>query len=146
MHRVLEGEDRVLTAFFTEFRNHYGFRAVFCNRGKGNEKGHVENKVGTLRRNCDSPPRRIAEWSELDENAALDRARRQKELHYCKHKPISELVAEDKANMRALPLSPFVVASVETAVINKTGFTPTTSTSMMNMVKSYSPRSPASMP
>ncbi len=99
VHRVLEGEDRVLTAFFTEFRNHYGFRAVFCNRGKGNEKGHVENKVGTLRRNCDSPPRRIAEWSELDENAALDRARRQKELHYCKHKPISELVAEDKAKV-----------------------------------------------
>jgi len=121
VREVLQGENRRLTAFFTEFRSHYGFKAVFCNKGKGHEKGNVENKIGTLRRNCDSPPRRIAQWSELDEKAALDRARRREKQHYCKKKPIRELFDEDKAKMRPLPHSPFVVASVDTAVINKTG-------------------------
>lgn len=119
--KVLQGENRQLTALFTEFRNHFLFKAVFCNKGKGNEKGNVENKVGTQRRNCDSPPRRVSQWSELDEKANLDRERRQKEPHYWKPQTIRELFDEDKAHMRALPEEPFVVASVDTAVINKTG-------------------------
>lgn len=57
VQKVLEGENRELTPFFAEFRSYHRFKAVFCNKGRGNEKGNVENKVGTLRRNCDSPPR-----------------------------------------------------------------------------------------
>ena len=119
--KMLQGENRELTALFTEFRNHFWFKAVFCNKGKGNEKGNVENKVGTQRRNCDSPPRRVSQWSELDEKANLDRERRRKEPHYLKPQTICELFDEDKANMRALPEKPFIVASIDTAVINKTG-------------------------
>ena len=121
VHKVLEGENRELTPFFTEFRSHHRFKAVFCNTGRGNEKGHVENKVGTLRRNCDSPPRRIEKWSELDERAALDRARRREALHYKKGQPVKELFEEDQKRMLTLPQTPFVVASVDTAVVNKTG-------------------------
>jgi transposase len=36
----------VLNETFARFKNHYGFTAAFCNVGKGNEKGNVENKVG----------------------------------------------------------------------------------------------------
>ncbi len=36
---------------FYRFTLHYGFKAQFCNPGKGHEKGHVENKVGYSRRN-----------------------------------------------------------------------------------------------
>ena len=118
---VLQGEKRSLTALFTSFRNHFRFKAVFCNKGQGHEKGHVENKIGTLRRSCDSPPRRITQWSELDEKAARDRARRREKKHYRKDKTIRELFDEDKASMRSLPATHFVVASSETAVINKTG-------------------------
>jgi len=35
---------------FGSFRTYYGFEAQFCNGGKANEKGRVENKVGSLRR------------------------------------------------------------------------------------------------
>jgi transposase len=35
---------------FSSFRTYYGFEAHFCNGGKGNEKGRVENKVGSVRR------------------------------------------------------------------------------------------------
>ena len=35
---------------FGAFRTYYGFEAQFCNGGKANEKGRVENKVGSLRR------------------------------------------------------------------------------------------------
>jgi len=43
--------ERILTEDFMRFRNHYSFEAVFCNPGKGNEKGNVENKCGYTRRN-----------------------------------------------------------------------------------------------
>jgi transposase len=35
---------------FASFRSYYGFEAHFCNGGKGNEKGRVESKVGSVRR------------------------------------------------------------------------------------------------
>ena len=34
---------------------HYRFQAEFCNPASGNEKGNVENKVGTIRRNLFVP-------------------------------------------------------------------------------------------
>lgn len=43
--------EREETAEFLAFRTHYVFRARFCNPGKGNEKGLVENLVGYSRRN-----------------------------------------------------------------------------------------------
>jgi hypothetical protein len=41
------------------FKNHYGFKAAFCNPQSGHEKGNVENKVGYHRRNLFVPPPRI---------------------------------------------------------------------------------------
>ena len=34
---------------------HYGFKSKFCNSASGNEKEHVENKVGYTRRNLFVP-------------------------------------------------------------------------------------------
>ena len=42
---------RKMRESFARFVNHYGFEAVFCNKGAGIEKGNVENRVGYLRRN-----------------------------------------------------------------------------------------------
>ena len=39
-----------LTLFSCELMEHYGTEMVFCNKAKGNEKGAVENSVGTCRR------------------------------------------------------------------------------------------------
>lgn len=43
------------TELFARFRAHYGFRIRFCNPYAGYEKGNVENKVGTTRRNLFVP-------------------------------------------------------------------------------------------
>jgi transposase len=47
---VGKGGERELTEMFTRFKLHYRFEAEFCGPAKGNEKGHVENKVGYTRR------------------------------------------------------------------------------------------------
>lgn len=49
--KILRGGGRELTERYQRFREHYGFKDVFTNPGKGNEKGNVENKVGYSRRN-----------------------------------------------------------------------------------------------
>ena len=49
--QVLKGSERVIADGFYRFMLHYRFKAEFCNPGKGNEKGSVENKVGYTRRN-----------------------------------------------------------------------------------------------
>lgn len=118
---VLQGEKRALNPLFAEFSWHYRFKSTFCAPGRGNEKGAVENKVGTLRRNCDSPPQRIESLSQLDERAEKERARRRAQTHYKKGKLIRELFEEDKAALLTLPENPYTVSSPDTAVVNKTG-------------------------
>lgn len=41
----------VLNPKYLDFANHYGFKIVPCNVGKGNEKGRVENGVGYVKKN-----------------------------------------------------------------------------------------------
>ena len=53
--KILSGTERSLTEMFKTFQWHYRFRSEFCNPGKGQEKGHVENKIGYVRRNNFSP-------------------------------------------------------------------------------------------
>jgi transposase len=118
---VLQGEQRTLNRLFSEFSWHYKFKSTFCNPGRAHEKGAVENKVGTLRRNCDSPPQRIEQLSELDERAAKERARRRGQRHYKKLIPISELFEEDRRSLLVLPEIPCTVSNPDTAVVSKTG-------------------------
>jgi transposase len=42
---------RTLNELFQKFVLHYNFQYEFCNPNSGHEKGHVENKVGYIRRN-----------------------------------------------------------------------------------------------
>jgi transposase len=48
--QIRKGSERVVTDGFSRFMLHHRFIASFCNPGKGNEKGNVENKVGYTRR------------------------------------------------------------------------------------------------
>jgi transposase len=45
------GKDPVFNPRYMDFANHYGFKIVPCNVGKGNEKGIVENAVGYVKKN-----------------------------------------------------------------------------------------------
>lgn len=64
--RVLEGRGRVEREAFVGLRMHYLYEAVFCNPASGNEKGSVENLVGTLRRRYLSPMPEFASFGELN--------------------------------------------------------------------------------
>lgn len=118
---IIRNKKRELTDLFRNFMWHYRFEARFCNPGKGNEKGHVENKVGYTRRNHLSPMPVIQGLTELNtwqtERSAEDRQR----LHYSKGKLIEELFLEDRQALLPLPTEPFIVARSEMVTTNKYG-------------------------
>lgn len=102
------------TELFSRFRAHYGFRIRFCNPYAGHEKGHVENKVGTNRRNLFVP---VPRYHDIEEyNVQLLELHRIKanEPHYKKGTTITELFEEDRAHFLPLPAKPFNVCRYET--------------------------------
>ena len=118
---ILEDGDRNLTGAFKEFQWHYRFKAIFCNPGRGHEKGHVEKKVGYIKNNWFSPPPVIDDIQEY--NAELrpkmkdDRDRK----HYSKDRLISELWQEDKDKLLVLPSDSKEVFRTKIATANKYG-------------------------
>jgi len=106
---VLERDERKKTEAFERFQWHYRFETRFCTPGKGNEKGHVENKVGYIRRNFLTPLPVVRE-GELPRLEARLRRDLQQDLereHYQQGRTLQELWAEDEA------------ARLETAVTNR---------------------------
>lgn len=119
--KILSGNDRSLTEMFKTFQWHYRFQAEWCNPGKGNEKGHVEGKVGYIRRNNFSPIPIIEHLDdfnkELHKKMVADRDRE----HYSKGDLISDLWEEDVAQLLLLPESPLEIAQAHSQVVNKYG-------------------------
>ncbi|MEM1506474.1 IS21 family transposase, partial [Domibacillus sp. 8LH] len=80
---------------FLQFANFYRFEIQACNVRKGNEKGHVENKVGYVRYNFVTPSPVIESYEDLttilSEKLAQDRQR----IHYAKEVRIQELLDEE---------------------------------------------------
>jgi transposase len=118
---ILKGPERKCTAAFNEFTWHYKFKANFCNPGKGNEKGHIEGKVGYVRRNWMSPIPIITTLdgfnNELKEALKNDRNRK----HYEKDKLIKVLWEEDKNALLVLPREPLEIVRTFSCVANKYG-------------------------
>ena len=103
------------------FKCHYGFSVSFCNPEAGHEKGHVENKVGYVRRNFFVPipeVRDLESWNrELLGQAEEDFDR----PHYKKGLTINELWAEERRHLSPLPERPFAVERLEKARTNGYG-------------------------
>lgn len=60
VRKILKGRQRVQTRLFYAFQAHWGYRAEYCNRGAGHEKGGVEGENGWFRRNVLTPvPRAV---------------------------------------------------------------------------------------
>lgn len=107
--KILKDGKRELTDAYQRFIAHYGFDSVFCNPGKGNEKGSVENKVGYHRRNLLVP---IPEFNNLTEyNRELLRLcdEDMNRPHYRKETIIRELFEEDLNVLKVLPSTPLDV-------------------------------------
>lgn len=115
-----EGE-RDINKGFQRFMLHYNFISNFCNANSGHEKGHVENKVGYVRRNLLVP---IPEFDDIREfnkellkKCELDMHRK----HYNKAGTIAELFNEDKEALIQLPKIPFEVFRLEASKADNYG-------------------------
>ena len=101
---------------FTRFRLHYGFEATFTNPYAGQEKGSVENAVGTFRRNRLVPLLTIhgnLETFNRNVMLPLSDAYRMDDEHYIKGRTVRELFEEDRKCMRPLPAADFRVCRVD---------------------------------
>jgi transposase len=110
-----------LNELFLRFKCHYGFSVSFCNPEAGHEKGHVENKVGYVRRNFFVPIPEVVDlesWNqELLGKAEEDFDR----PHYKKGLTIRELWAEERRSLSPLPERPFAVERLEKVRTNGYG-------------------------
>lgn len=102
-------EKVIETDLFSRFRAHYGFRIRFCNPRSGWEKGNVENKVGTSRRNLFVPIPRYHDIEVFNKELLDKHAIKADEKHYKKGVKISELFEEDRKHFLVLPLKSFNV-------------------------------------
>jgi len=114
-----KGEKRELTETFRRFMLHYRFEAKFCNAGCGNEKGHVESKVGYTRRNWLIPYPMVTNYEEFTTKLYQLALEDMQRLHYEKKVTIAKLYKEDKKALQPLPTTPFEPVKIETARVNK---------------------------
>jgi len=118
---IVKNGERVLSEMFICFMLHYRFHAEFCNIGKGNEKGAVENKVGYSRRNWYFHFLQTTGFEELTAEIYKQALEDLERPHYKKGVLISELWAEEKTNLLPLPAEPFEPVEFQTVKVNKYG-------------------------
>lgn len=105
---------------FRRFRLHYRFEARWCNPYAGHEKGHVENKVGAVRRSLFVPAPRVEDL-EVFNQALLVGAIDEQATHYRKQEKIAVLFAEDQHHLLPLPPREFDVVRWAEYVTDKYG-------------------------
>lgn len=116
-----DNSDRKLVDQFYRFMLHHGFKAQFCNPGKGHEKGHVENKVGYSRRNFFVPEPAFDNIQEFNHGLFAVAEKDHQRKHYRKDFKIAELLKEDTLAMLPLPAKPFDIGRTEKLLADKYG-------------------------
>ena len=109
---ILRHGKRDLTDQFMRLMNHYGFSVAFCNPGKGNEKGSVENKVGYHRRNFLVPVPRVDDLQAFNRQLLALGDEDMLRPHYKKERLLKDLFEEDKKAFLPLPSLPFDEAEI----------------------------------
>ena len=120
--QVLRGKERVISDGFYRFMLHHRFSAEFCNPAKGNEKGHVENKVGYTRRNMLVPVPVITDFEAFNAELLLKCGEDHEREHYERGELISELWEDEKQKLLSLPEHEYKVFSYESLSVRKDGF------------------------
>ncbi|MEQ4489908.1 MAG: IS21 family transposase [Dehalococcoides mccartyi] len=119
--KVMKGGGRTLTEDFLRFKEHYRFKAVFCNLEAGHEKGNVEGKVGYHRRNMLVPVPRFANLTEFNRELLKKCDEDGEREHYRKNDTIAALYVGDRAALLALPKAPLDVSKYVTVKTNGYG-------------------------
>ena len=120
--QVLEGAERVITDGFYRFMLHHRFKADFCNPGKGNEKGNVENKVGYTRRNMLVPVPTITDFDAFNDELLRLCDEDHERDHYERGVLIRELWEEERKHLLTLPEYEYEVFSLDYLKADKYGF------------------------
>ncbi len=107
--------------FVTRFATHYGFSIKLCNPNSGHEKGNVENKVGTIRRNLFVPEPTIKDLEAFNLMLLEKCQARHQETHYRLKEPIEKLFEQEKSLMIPVNKVSFDTARYDTRKVNKYG-------------------------
>jgi transposase len=119
--RILRGRERDQTERFIAFRSHWSYQAEFCNGGRGNEKGGVENEVGRFRRNHLVPVPTAASLDELNEQL-LASCREDEQRQRAGHDlPVGLAMAEERRHLRPLAAEGFDLAEVSFPQVDAQG-------------------------
>ena len=106
------GQAPVFNPKYLDFADHYGFKIIPCGKGKGNEKGRVENGVGYVKKNLlaglDLPPFDAMEnmsrqWLETIANVRIHGETRRKPV---------EMFSEEKPSLSPLPPYPYDIGTI----------------------------------
>ena len=113
---------RIENELFLRFKNHYDFRAEFCPSKSPNQKGHVEGKVGYLRRNLFVPMPVIDDIDEYNRELLM----RCMILHDRKHHRIKQSIVKmfnncDVQALLPMPKKDFEVATVLQRKVDREG-------------------------
>lgn len=92
------------TKFCDELQIHYGFKAEFCNKAAGHEKGSVEGSVGYCRRNYMAGIPQFKTIDDLNFHLFSECQKAINTQEYYKTKqPLKELLAQVKQELNPLP-------------------------------------------
>ena len=119
---ILKGTERILNDGFYRFMLHHRFKADFCTPNKGNEKGHVENKVGYTRRNMLVPVPVITDFDAYNEELLRLCDEDHDRDHYMHDVLIKELWEEEKQCLLTLPEHEYDVFRYDSLKVDKYGF------------------------
>ena len=100
---------------------HYGFRYRFCNPYSGNEKGNVENKAGTVRRNLFVPVPQIGGMESHNEKLLDKCMALAAKPRWIKGEPEEQLFQEDGFALLGLPARGFECVTYITRTADKKG-------------------------
>jgi transposase len=110
--------EREWTAEFGRLQSHFLFAAHFCGVRQAQEKGHVENGVGYVRRNFLVPVPNSASWQELNAHLAAACTRDRQHAIAGRPEPIAAMLPADRAAFLPLPAEPFEARRIEIVAIN----------------------------
>ena len=105
------GRKRVENELFLRFKNHYDFRCKYCNINSPNQNGHVEGKIGYLRRNLFVPGPKMQEIDEYNKELLERCMRLHDRKHHLAKKSIIEIFDRDRQVLLQLPDKDFEVAT-----------------------------------
>ena len=110
--RRIVGQAPVFNPKYLDFSRHYGFDITACNVRKGNEKGIVESGVGYVKKNL-LGGLDILDFSHINPACmqwlfSIANVR----IHGETQKRPTELFAEEKPRLQALPLHPYDIATI----------------------------------